>query len=646
VDEAPKRLQFEAGTLNVISGVSRTGKSAIIPVIDYCLASGTCTIPVNTIRDACAWFGVIVRTDAGERLLARREPGGQRASGDMFTMEGAAIEPPQAIPGKNTTVDAVRRSLDELAGLTSLDFDPEGLGTGFRARPSFRDMMAFTFQPQNVVANQNILLYKADTHEHREKLRTIFPYVLGALTAETLAKKHELSQLRRELDRKERDLTSLQQVTDRWMAEVRAWVSRARELGFIKESPSAEAPPAELLDVLRNLLRERRPQPRMTDESLGASARELAELQQEESEVTTRLVQVRSRLDEMEKLRDTAKRYEGQLSVQRDRLRVSEWLESLHANGKACPICGSQMAGAHDQLSHLLGALKEIERSVGQYRSVPAAFDREYQRIQTELRSSTEKLAGIRHRTEALSRSSDEVRQLREVANNSARFLGQLEQAFGQYDQVQVGDLAGEVAILRERIRALEGEVREGEVERRTANALRRIGTFAQRVMPRLDAERPDDPLSFSVSDLTVKVTGRGSREDYLWEIGSASNWLSYHIAIALAFQEFFLSQAQSPVPSLLVFDQPSQAYFPQLLLARSQEGNGGGPEVPWRDEDVEAVRKVFQVFADAVKTAAGRLQLIVLDHATDTVWGNVKPLHLVANWRGGEKFVPPSWLS
>jgi hypothetical protein len=37
---------------------------------------------------------------------------------------------------------------------------------------------------------------------------------------------------------------------------------------------------------------------------------------------------------------------------------------------------------------------------------------------------------------------------------------------------------------------------------------------------------------------------------------------------------------------------------------------------------------------------------LIVLDHATDTVWGNVKPLHLVANWRGGEKFVPPSWLS
>jgi len=307
------------------------------------------------------------------------------------------------------------------------------------------------------------------------------------------------------------------------------------------------------------------------------------------------------------------------------------------------PAARSPLAG-YTRLRKSL--LKEIERSVGQYRSVPAAFDREYQRVQTELRSSTEKLAGIRHRMEALSRSSDEVRQQREVANNSARFLGQLEQALRQYDQVQVGDLAGEVASLRERIRALEGEVREDEVEKRTANALRRIGAFAQRLMPRLDAERPDDPLSFSVSDLTVKVTGKGSREDYLWEIGSASNWLSYHIAIVLAFQEYFLSQAHSPAPSFLVFDQPSQAYFPQLLLARAQEDEAAGREVAWKDEDVEAVRKVFQVFADAVKSAAGRLQVIVLDHATDTVWGNVKPLNLAANWRGGEKLVPPSWLS
>ena len=47
---------------------------------------------------------------------------------------------------------------------------------------SFRDLVAFMFQPQNVVANPNVLFYKTDSYEHREKLKAIFPYVLGAVT--------------------------------------------------------------------------------------------------------------------------------------------------------------------------------------------------------------------------------------------------------------------------------------------------------------------------------------------------------------------------------------------------------------------------------------------------------------------------------
>ena len=58
----PRRLQFQLGKVNVISGASRTGKSAVIPIIDYCLGAGTCSIPVKTIRKYCEWFGVVVAT--------------------------------------------------------------------------------------------------------------------------------------------------------------------------------------------------------------------------------------------------------------------------------------------------------------------------------------------------------------------------------------------------------------------------------------------------------------------------------------------------------------------------------------------------------------------------------------------------------
>ena len=114
----PRRLRFELGRVNVISGASRTGKSAVIPIIDYCLGSSTCSIPVNTIRRHCEWFGVIVSTAQGEKLFARREPGAQRSTDDMFLMEGDSInEVPQRIV-KNTNAEAVKRLLDDLAALS------------------------------------------------------------------------------------------------------------------------------------------------------------------------------------------------------------------------------------------------------------------------------------------------------------------------------------------------------------------------------------------------------------------------------------------------------------------------------------------------------------------------------------------------
>src|SRR6266536_6029758 len=91
---APSRVKFDLGKANIISGTSRTGKSAIIPIIDYCLGSDKCTIPVNTIRDACSWFGIVVHTASGEKLFARREPGQQKATGDMFVLEASEIQVP------------------------------------------------------------------------------------------------------------------------------------------------------------------------------------------------------------------------------------------------------------------------------------------------------------------------------------------------------------------------------------------------------------------------------------------------------------------------------------------------------------------------------------------------------------------------
>ncbi|MGA8809516.1 MAG: DUF3732 domain-containing protein [Thermoanaerobaculia bacterium] len=563
----------------------------------------------------------------------------------MFVLDGVTVEPPLSTPTKNTTVDAVKRALDELAGLTLLDFDPERAGVGFKGRPSFRDLMAFTFQPQNIIANQNVLFFKADTHEHREKIRTIFPYVLGALSPEILAKQHELSQLRKDLSRKERELSTLQTISERWIAEIRGWESQARELGLITSAPDPQAKVSTVIDQLRSVVRLAGNLPNVTEDTISASVKELVALQREESERATAVAQLRRRLSEMEQLRETATQYKGQLQVQRDRLQVSKWLSNLHATDHACPLCGQQMASAHEGVAALLAALEKIEQSAGQFVGVPAAFDRELQHVREDLRPAMEQLNGIRHRIRVLSRDSEEAKARQDATLEASRFMGRLEQSLEHYERLgNDGDLAAEVADLRERVRALEAAVQEGEIGNRMNLALKRVSRHAEQLMPDLDSERPGDPLSLSVSDLTIRVTGK-EREDYLWEIGSGSNWLSYHLAIMLALQKFFLSLPSSPVPSFLVFDQPSQVYFPKRLAERPNE-ESTEIEPAYRDQDVDAVRKAFQVLAAAAKDAHGNLQIIVLDHATDTVWGGIQPLNPVAEWRDGEKLVPEDWPS
>lgn len=145
-------------------------------------------------------------------------------------------------------------------------------------------------------------------------------------------------------------------------------------------------------------------------------------------------------------------------------------------------------------------------------------------------------------------------------------------------------------------------------------------------------------PISLNISELTVEVH-RGKRADFLWEVGSGANWLAYHVAITLGLQQLFLQWPRHMVPALLVYDQPSQVYFPKRkdLITRH------GAE---QSQDIQAVRSIFQVLGEATQEAKGRLQIIVLDHARIDVWGGLPGVVAVEEWGDELKLVPDSWPS
>jgi hypothetical protein len=639
----PRKVEFEPGKVNVITGASKTGKSAIIPIIDYCLGSDRCAIPVETIRNTTSWFGIVVDTDRGQRLLARREPGLQKSTSDMFVLEAQKVDVPNVIAEKNTTTDAVKRGLDELSGLTQLDFDFDRAGSGFRGRPSFRDQMAFVFQPQNVVANPDVFFFKADTYEHREKLKTIFPYVLNAVTPEVLAAQHELEGVRRDLARKQRELENLNQVSERWLADLRAWASKGRELGLLDQPVREDATRNQLVAMLRDVL-VRTPEVTTTRTLIEEGVRELVALQREDSQIATQLSVLRRRYAEMEKLRDTGSSYRAALTVQRDRLALSEWLRGLVEADAQCPLCDTSLQTGDARLEELCSALEVVEKESQSVGVIPASFEREIVRVKQEIDQTTERLGAVTTRLRGLESRSQAAREQKFRNDAASKFVGGLEQALLTHDAMATdGILPKEVAELRDREGALNRRISSAEIQARVQRALKKIAGYAARLLPDLDTERPDDPLALSITDLTIKVEGP-ERSDYLWEIGSGANWLSYHIACSVALQRFFIDNATSPVPSFLVYDQPSQVYFPRRL-ARTKKSSREDLDPVFADEDATAVRKVFATLARVVAELHGSLQVIVLDHASEDIWGRIEGVKLVEEWRGGHKLVPETWL-
>lgn len=640
----PRTLKFELGKVNIISGASRTGKSAVVPIIDYCLGSSTCSIPVNTIRKYCEWFGIVVATSQGEKLLARKEPGAQRSTDEMFLLEAEKISKIPSRLTKNTNATAVKRLLDDLANLSNLDFSGGEEASGFDGRPAFRDLAAFTFQPQNVVANPDVLFFKTNTYEHREKLRKIFPYVLGAVTPALMAKQFELNRTRQLLRRKEKELKDAQEVSARWLADLRSKFSEAQELGLIprlEEDISRD----QMIELLEEVITRTDLTLAVSTTTISDALRELNNLESEEREVSRELTTLRHRLEEMNRIRVGVQQYEAALSVQRGRLQLSSWLVSHATDESDCPMCGSHTDSAKRKLQGLSQRLEEVEMAAGadKDKEVPAAFDRELQRVTTDVGNATERLRAVQIRKKALTGRSKEASEQQFSAKRTERFIGNLESSLDLHRELgSDSELVEEVRTLKETVLALEGELRGQDVEARKRRALRTINTNAGKLLPHLDIENPNDSISLETNDLTIKVLG-SERDNYLSEIGSGSNWLSYHLAVLLSLHQFYLSQKNSPVPAFLVLDQPSQVYFPKHVVSRDVEVEDD-PKV--RDEDVDAVRKAFEVMGSVVRGEKGKLQLIVLDHASSEVWGGIDGVVGLPEWRGGTKLVPMEWLS
>lgn len=625
----PKEFLFERDKLNIIYGDSRTGKSALIPIVDYCLCSSDCRIPTGTIRQACGWYGIVLQVGNESLLLARRDPGNQSVTTDMYTSRADSLDIPETIEGANNSSDVVKNELNQLLGITDLQLSDDG--SSYNSRPSVRDEAAFVFQPQNIIANPEALFYKLDDFNHRRKLANAFPYFLGALTGRELSIRDELSENKKKTDRLNREIVAISNLSDRWLGKIDGELSRAVELGLSSFDFDDDKGLGIRINEIRRISELEALDSFIDSDCLDNASDKLLRLEKRDRELSAQLSQLQGRRHLIEEAMDAYSEHDSTTQSIASYLGTAEWMADKVKNAGACPLCGASIAGCSDIISDLISMMQSMDEC--DESSNRLSLDKELAEIKKRIRSALDERATL---AQSMRYLSDKIDEDKYRFGEVDRFIGELRASYHQYAELRDNDelIQQREELLHERKR-LEAEYNEKGIEEKKTSALNTISLFTTEYLGSLDVEDSKMATRLDINNLTLRIQdGLGSSQyRYLNQMGSASNWLSYHVALSLALQKYFQTVSPVGMPAFIIYDQPSQVYFPHEIDDT-------------RDKDKQAVKDLIGLLARCASSADFPCQIILTEHAGKDIWGDFSEINEVAHWESdGEKLIPSSWV-
>jgi hypothetical protein len=645
-------LSFVEDKVNVIHGRSRTGKSSIIAIIDYCLGASRCSIPVGTIREKVGWFALQIRIRDTWVLVARRTPEGGVGSGECHISTRVSRDAPFPDKIESThNLSQFKDTFNRIARVTNISLaDDFQDAENVENRPSYRDLVAFNFLPQHIVANPNILFYKSDSYKHKEKLKKVLPYALGIVDVEYLTKARDLARLQKALDALLREEEMRRRAFASWEAEVRALWSEAVELGLAAEVDGVSTESRiQSLKALNDAHQNGQFVERLRTPRYGYSNRLFREATELEESAQKEVDDLARELRDYERLSDRAKELAVAVNTEKSRVVNLDWLQRSLVRDEACVVCGSKTNHTHAVVKRLAKELSMVSRMSDALMEGPIV-DRQLEGLRGTLSEAEDALHEARMRRVQLEpKDSAPLDSL----GRAFVLLGRLQALLMALATLEgESDLAERIGTTRKKIEELEGYFEDAGRHEREREVGRKLSFLIEGYASRFKL-KPESVIALDQTELTLSFSRKQQvRKEYLWEIGSGANWMAYHLATFLALHEYFTepTRVNGPVFSFLAIDQPSQVYFPSTLSGAnlldgqtSQATRLRGT----RDDDVADTRLIFEALVRGIERAKFRYQIIVLEHADRSIWGEVPHMHEVKAWKDeGDGLIPREWLN
>jgi len=624
-DGRTRTVEFLPGQLNIVTGESRTGKGALLTIADYCLGRDSMQIPTGPITDTVAWYATTWQMENGQAFAARPAPARGKATTQQAMLEfGSDLQaPPLRALKVNADSRVLRTEIGRRIGIEENVTDPDPR-TGR--------------QPLAATLAHAVLLGLQGQGERgiADALKDTIPYFLGAVPRDQALKRAQLRAARLAQQRADAALRVAEIAAQTIDVELRALHREARAAGLVPDEDITDR--LVLVRTLQGARTARKPDHQPPSNSDPARQNRYIALERRSRELDRDLQQVLADRALLLNQRDEETDYEQALELQAGRLASIDLFDfdaANNADGSACPACGQPTreaaptaAALRSSLDQLHAQLEGLTAARPTQRGALTALDSRATALREELAAAQAALRALQ--------AADRVTETAE-ADGWDFTRGRIDATLARVpatDDTELQRLRSNAEGAAATVEALEAELSDDDDREQLTSRLYMVGNDMTNYADQLRLEHSGGNVRLDLARLTVVAdTERGPVP--LERIGSAANWIGYHLATHLALHRYFTRQAR-PVPRFLLLDQPTQAHYPSEVSKQSG--------VPDSDTDRAAVNSLFRLLYDVAVELAPHFQIIVCDHANlPHQWFQDSVVH---NWRDGQKLIPQDWLS
>ena len=643
-------VNFQAG-LNVVTGKSSTGKSALIEIFDYCFGSDENTIPTGVITNSAAIYYVALAVNEQDMVIARDPKLAARAFfRRVETFDSAKIDREYFNTSYFRPLSEFKKHLRDFF-LDINDVDESLVAKAYRGNrkaptPSIRSFSSFLLQHQNLVANKHALFYRFDEKEKRDQVIEHTKIFLGLVDQKFFHLSQEKERLSTDVKRLERQKETNKRTSENYKQKVAPVLSQLYALMGFKDEPISLTKvlqhPQDAKDQLDNIIVAEK-----IVHSSDAMTQRYEQLKLARNQKTAELrklqrqaASINKHIQEEERFVDNVKRFNSP--------------QHVHISASVCPFCHTEKDNLRQNAKKLQEAITKVSGNLAQARPMKAKFESSLIEVQRDTEIVSKSLTDLNQQITEIEKANQQLSEQKSLYESIIMQKAKLYALFDTLNMADDAELEKEIKELKKKLKKITDALKEYDVQKGLTAASDKVNEYMTSIGSHFEFEKSYKPinLNFSFETFDLYHLTPENEKIYLRSMGSGANWLYCHVTLFLALHRYFAELGEKcAIPSVLFLDQPTQVYFPNFNRDNSETfEEQKTQEAEQRklhsvdqniDEDIKAVENLFSqlsVYCNVLEKENGfSPQIIVTDHADNLTLSNRVPFDSLVNgnrWR------------